>query len=391
MTDHQGATSNGTSNNHDEETIVAMPTSALESKLRMLREKSNEHSQILTQKLASSQSGQNLLHIGTSLSSLPPDLHSLLTQLHPVLSAAESTEHQQLQKLQTLVQHANEIRSEQRRTAHAADCAELYLDLLAAERDVKRDATLRRNASSKSSSGVSFAAVEAQEEEEAGNAGAITNGLGGVLGEKQYLSLWVEPEISCLTGWTQCIMPSNSNWMLCCYLTTLTLLLNLLIVFFVDELDHVMSLERAAHTTLCLVQDLQSSNAQVTAMTTAKASGNNTAEASGTSASSLPSLRTPLEDDTERAQLLLKLAPRIRRLESDSIMSLSHRMEDVLNRLRQVREQEEDEDGGPSSEAAGEERSEAEFLLMLGHAMRGLALLGRGKEVESVFARVAIM
>lgn len=374
-----GNGSNGTSNTNSksnttgDDVIVAMPTSALEAKLRFLREKSNEHSQILTQKLASSQSGQNLLHIGTSLSSLPPDLHSLLTQLHPVLSAAETTEAQQLAKLQILVQHANEIRGEQRRTAHAADCAELYQDLLAAERDVKRDATMRRNvklASSSnankapSSSGVSFAAVAvaAQEEDEAGQENAAL--VGGVL----------------------------------------------------DELDHVMSLERAAHTTLCLVQDLQTSNAQLTAMTTTKTpssngegSGTVSGEASSTSASSLPSLRTALVDDTERAQLLLKLAPRIRRLESDSIISLSHRMEDVLNRLRELREQQEEaaedeQNEQGNGEAADnnnsstsvtttstEERSEAEFLLMLGHSMRGLALLGRGKEVESVFARVAIM
>lgn len=154
-----------------------------------------------------------------------------------------------------------------------------------------------------------------------------------------------------------------------------------------DELDHVLSLERAAHTTLCLVQDLQSSNAQVTAMTTAKSTGADTQNAtSTTSSASLPSLRTPLEDDTERAQLLLKLAPRIRRLESDSIISLSHRMEDVLNCLRQLREK--DPQDGTANE---DERSESDLLLMLGHAMRGLALLGRGKEVEGVFARVAIM
>lgn len=178
--------SNGTASNnhHDDEAIVAMPTSALETKLRLLREKSNEHSQILTQKLASSQSGQNLLHIGTSLSSLPPDLHSLLTQLHPVLSASESTEQQQLQKLQTLVQQANRIRSEQRRTAHAADCADLYQDLLAAERDVKRDAALRRmskqkNSNNNNKSGVAFTAVE---EDEAGQENIMSNGLGGVLG-----------------------------------------------------------------------------------------------------------------------------------------------------------------------------------------------------------------
>lgn len=152
-----------------------------------------------------------------------------------------------------------------------------------------------------------------------------------------------------------------------------------------------MSLERAAHTTLCLVQDLQTSNAQVASLTTAKAN-NTSAESSqnrsiNSSSSSVPSLRTPLEDDTERAYFLLKLAPRIRRLESDSITSLSHRMEDVLNRLRQLREGVLQDDR-PNVD---ERRSEEELLLMLGHAMRGLALLGRGKEIESVFARVAIM
>lgn len=327
MTDKNNTTNGGGLVDSSGEPIVAMPTSALESKLRTLREKSNQHSQILTQKLASSQSGQNLLHIGTSLSTLPPDLHALLTQLHPVLSAAETTEQQQLQKLQTLVQQANQIRTEQRRMVHAAECADLYQDLLAAERDVKRDAAMRRNNQPGKSAAVSFAAVE---EEEAGVAKETLNGPTGVL----------------------------------------------------DELDHVLSLERAAHTTLCLVQDLQSSNAQVTAMTTAKAAGAPSDNKDGP----LPSLRAPLEDDTERAQLLLKLAPRIRRLESDSITSLSHRMEDVLNRLRQLREH--DPQDGPFQ---GEERTESELLLMLGHAMRGLALLGRGKEVESVFARVAIM
>ena len=123
---------------------TAMSTSALESKLKDLREKSNKHSQILTAKLASSQSGQNLLHIGTSLSSLPPDLHSLLSQLHPVVSSAEGTEKQYLQRFQRLVQWGNEIRTEERRVANARDCAELYEDLLAAERVVKRDASQRQ-------------------------------------------------------------------------------------------------------------------------------------------------------------------------------------------------------------------------------------------------------
>jgi hypothetical protein len=124
---------------------TAMSTSALERKLRDLREKSNKHSQILTQKLASSQSGQNLLHIGTSLSTLPPTLHSLLTQLHPVLSSAESTEKQYLQQLSKLVKCGNEIRFENRKVDHAMECADLYQDLQAAELVVKRDAGYRRS------------------------------------------------------------------------------------------------------------------------------------------------------------------------------------------------------------------------------------------------------
>ncbi|KAL3903908.1 MAG: hypothetical protein SGARI_005167 [Bacillariaceae sp.] len=134
------------SNNDVNGIPTAMSTSALESKRKDLKEKSNKHSQILTAKLASSQSGQNLLHIGTSLSTLPPDLHSLLTQLHPVLSSAESTEKQYLQRLERLVQCGNEIRVEERRVQHAKDCAELYQDLLAAENVVKKDAAQRRDA-----------------------------------------------------------------------------------------------------------------------------------------------------------------------------------------------------------------------------------------------------
>jgi hypothetical protein len=121
---------------YEDEVITALSTVALEQKLVTLRDQSNKLSQLLTQKLATSQSGQNLLHIGSSLSSLPPDLHSLLTNLHPVLSAAESTEKQYLTNLQKLVAAANEIRLEQRRMEHAMECAEIYEDLCAAEQHV---------------------------------------------------------------------------------------------------------------------------------------------------------------------------------------------------------------------------------------------------------------
>ena len=124
--------------------ISALSTVALNHKLKSLRELSNQHSQALTQKLANSQSGQNLLHIGSSLSTLPPDLHSLLTQLHPLLSATEATEKTNLASLQKLVGLGNTIRAEQRRVDHSAECADLLHDLLAAERDVNHDASLRR-------------------------------------------------------------------------------------------------------------------------------------------------------------------------------------------------------------------------------------------------------
>lgn len=125
--------------------VTALPTSALEAKLRTLREQSQKHSAALTQKLATSQSGQNLLHIGTSLSTLPPDLHSLLTQLHPLLNATEKSEKEYYEILQKLVTWANEIRILQRRVDNAQECAQLYEDLEASERDVKRDYQYRRS------------------------------------------------------------------------------------------------------------------------------------------------------------------------------------------------------------------------------------------------------
>ena len=123
---------------------TAMSTSALENKLKDLKAKSNRHSQILTAKLASSQSGQNLLHIGTSLQTLPPDLHSLLTQLHPVLSSAETAEKEYLKRLQKLVQCGNDIRLEERRVENTRECAGLYEDMLAAENRLSEDPSRRQ-------------------------------------------------------------------------------------------------------------------------------------------------------------------------------------------------------------------------------------------------------
>jgi hypothetical protein len=110
-----------------------MSTNMLETRLRQLQEAAQEHSQILTQKLASSSSGQNLLHIGTSLSTLPPDLHTLLTHMHPFVSVLEDFEQSQRKALTQLVDKAMEIRQDQYRVYTAQRAADLYADLIAAE------------------------------------------------------------------------------------------------------------------------------------------------------------------------------------------------------------------------------------------------------------------
>jgi len=296
--------------NEEEEEIVvsALSTQALEQKLVTLRDQSNKHSQALTQKLATSQSGQNLLHIGSSLSTLPPDLHALLTQLHPVLSAAESTEKQHLSNLQKLVTCGNEIRLEQRRVNHASQCANLYEDLIFAERRVKRDASLRKRNVLQASSN------------EKGDADIL------------------------------------------------------------EELDHVASLERTACTALSLLQDLHTSSEQVSVLTS---------KLPGADASNLPSIHTPLESDTERAQFVMKLAPRIRRLESDTILSLTIRLETILKKVQREREANSIYSGMENGGAKN--CNQQEDIMMIGHCLGGLALLGKGQEAESIFARVAIM
>jgi hypothetical protein len=124
---------------------------------------------------------------------------------------------------------------------------------------------------------------------------------------------------------------------------------------------------------------------------------NNTGSGSSSNSNNLPSMRTPLAQDSERAQFVLKLAPRIRRLEADTIVCLGQRMERILKDLQRCRqEQQQQGEGGEGdhtnhSTNGAATASQEDLLLMLGHCMRGLALLGRGKEVESIFARVAIM
>ncbi|KAL3913713.1 MAG: hypothetical protein SGARI_000516, partial [Bacillariaceae sp.] len=157
-------------------------------------------------------------------------------------------------------------------------------------------------------------------------------------------------------------------------------------------MDHVASLERCAQTTLVLVQDLKSSTDILAALTASKVVPAAAAAADPSSNSNLPSLRKPLEDDMERAQFLMKLAPRIRRLESDTVIALAHRMEEVLKALQDCRKAQSDRGGDEDHDNSSSSFSpEKDLLLTVGYCMRGLAFLGRGKEVENIFARVAIM
>ena len=145
------------------------------------------------------------------------------------------------------------------------------------------------------------------------------------------------------------------------------------------------------------MQELKTSTAEVTNLTSMQhkdeaGADNNTGTANASA--SLPNLRSPLPDDTDKAQFLMKLAPRIRRLEADTVKALTSTLEEVLGQMKsrkeEEREQQQDQGvDGPDDMAAAE--AEERDLLMIGHCLRGLALLGRGKEAEGAFARVAIM
>ncbi|KAL7554248.1 hypothetical protein ACHAWF_017669 [Thalassiosira exigua] len=163
-------------------------------------------------------------------------------------------------------------------------------------------------------------------------------------------------------------------------------------------MDHASSLERAAYTTLHLLRELESSSAEVSAIATgAGAGGGGVGSDEAKAGNILPSLDGPEEGANsavmEKSRFLTKLAPRIRRLEADAARCLVGRLESLLAKVRRLAE-----DSGAVGDARdgrssdGEEaRSSEDLLLMIGHCLRGLALLGRGADAESAFARVAVM
>jgi len=93
-------------NNNQPTTIATTAinsTPYLQSRLSQLKIQSQNLSTELTKKLASSRSGQSLLNIGPSLSTLPPDLTSLIDALSPLLSEVSNYESINIDELTKLV------------------------------------------------------------------------------------------------------------------------------------------------------------------------------------------------------------------------------------------------------------------------------------------------
>jgi hypothetical protein len=107
----------------------------------------------------------------------------------------------------------------------------------------------------------------------------------------------------------------------------------------------------------------------------------------------LPSLLSVNDSDRngvviEKSRFLMKLSPRIRKLESDTVKCLVGKLEELLTSIRN--DATENMDGGVDSSSSRTEKKE-NLILMIGNCLRGLALLGKGADAESAFARVAIM
>ena len=89
----------------------------------------------------------------------------------------------------------------------------------------------------------------------------------------------------------------------------------------------------------------------------------------------------------EKSRFLMKLSPRIRKLESDTTKALLRTLEELLTSIRNNAMEQHNENDPKKRDRISTDN----LLLMVGSCLRGLALLGKGAEAESAFARVAIM
>ena len=349
---NEAKTSNHSSSDYSSaewtQSLSNLSTPLLNSKLSTLKTQSAKLASSLTAKLASSPSGQSLLHIGPSLSTLPPDLQSLLACLEPMLQQVQQYERLNREELIRIVTAGKLIESECRRAENARECDASLADLVAAEQ---------------------ILAFEFQPKD------VMVQKVGG---------------------------DGNSDGS--------NGLINKIDTTKEEELNYMVSLERMAHTTLHLVNQLQLSSQQVTSTLTSGTSTSNNSdddddnenhndngEKNDSLMSLLPSMDTPLPQDTEKAQFMMKLAPRIRTLERGGLQTLSKQLERVLhNRVKR------NQDSKTTTRTTVSPRSNSsntnngdnyhdQELLILGSLFRSFALLGKGSEAESIFARVAIM
>jgi hypothetical protein len=318
-----------------------MSTTALEQRLRKLRNESNAHSQLLTQKLAESQSGQNLLHMSTRLSTLPPLLHSLVQNLHPALAAAEGLESSSVEKLQKIRRQLTDIRVEQRRSEAAAECADLCRDVLSAERILQQIRQKKQQERlTEPSRPLSSAKITEDPEDE-------NDDGGGDLERVAHLCHYMNEQVQrSSTVLSTSMATSHSSG--------------------VNNSSKISSTYQSSEPLPEILSDLKNQSKS--------SGGNSTINNSSGGWSDLP-------PDTERARFVLLLAPRIRRIEGELVRLLNYRLEQALVALAVLARQ----------ERAAVQKGWMRELLNFGALVRGLLVLGRGKDVERLFATVAVL
>lgn len=190
-----------------------------------------------------------------------------------------------------------------------------------------------------------------------------------------------------------------------------------------DNDDDVSSdLERTAHLTHCLTSHVQHATTVMSSLTTtttttttttssgSSPSGTGGAEAltaspsssssSNTTTAALPSCQTSLPPDTEYATFVLQLAPRIRRVEMELIRALTVQLEYQLVKWKSIAGVR--SGTAPSSKAdivthTATDHSEpslsstTRWLLEVGAVIRAFMILGRGKDVERLLARLCVV
>ena len=196
----------------DRTNLLALATPNLESRLSLLRSQSTNLSTTLTQRLATSQSGQNLLHIGPSLQSLPPDLHSLLRNLRPILGEVEKYESLSRDELIKLVDKGNEIRGAVKKVREAGDCAMIYGDLCRSEEEVRRGAAVGSGGGKKSGDKFGTSAKKSS----FGDEFKTPTKKGGVGGSGMTLSS--EMEVGGLDDWSDDALEGCAGELFICYL-----------------------------------------------------------------------------------------------------------------------------------------------------------------------------